>query len=230
MCLNSSKKQSESSIASFTACVLPEVTDVFVSGNSNTGVSTSSVPLKTKSSWYALRTTYGREQKAYEYIVSHDGVAFLPTIKTVKVVEGKSETHTISRIPNIFFAYGTDVDIKKFVYDNVNLPFLRFYYKHTHVGSKILREPLKVPDKQIETLRIICNSEQEDVVLLPDEVKKFTLGEKVLVTKGAFQGVVGVVARFKGQQRVGIVIDGIMTIATAYVPNAFLERYMENKQ
>jgi hypothetical protein len=34
---------------------------------------------------------------------------------------------------------------------------------------------------------------------------------------------VGRVARYQGQQRVGIVVDGLLTMATAYVPTAFLE-------
>lgn len=44
------------------------------------------------------------------------------------------------------------------------------------------------------------------------------------VTRGEFAGVIGRVTRFKGQQRVGIYIDGVATVATAYVPNAYLER------
>lgn len=45
----------------------------------------------------------------------------------------------------------------------------------------------------------------------------------VRIIDGKFKGVVGRVARYQGQQRVGIVIDGLLTIATAYVPTAFLE-------
>ena len=36
-------------------------------------------------------------------------------------------------------------------------------------------------------------------------------------------GVTGIVARYQGQQRVGIVIDGLLTMATACIPNAFIE-------
>ena len=37
------------------------------------------------------------------------------------------------------------------------------------------------------------------------------------------KGAIGKVVRFQGQQRIGIVIDGLMTVASAYVPSAFLE-------
>ena len=43
------------------------------------------------------------------------------------------------------------------------------------------------------------------------------------ITQGKFAGVVGRVARYKGQQRVGIVIEGTFTLATAYVPSGAVE-------
>ena len=66
--------------------------------------------------WYALRTTYGREKKAYDYITSHGGTAFYPTITEEKLVNGKKRIVTVSRLPNLFFAYGTKEEIQSFVY------------------------------------------------------------------------------------------------------------------
>ena len=173
--------------------------------------------------WYALRVTYGREKKAYEYFVEKHVEAYYPTIRTVKEVGGKRRTIVESRLPNIFFARGTEEEIKSYVYDNVNLPYLRFYYRHTHEGTRIFKEPLIVPDYQIESLKIICASEADDVIIVPPEVQKFQTGQTVRVIDGVFTGVIGKVARYHGQQRVAIIIEGLLTIASAYVPSAFLE-------
>ena len=162
-----------------------------------------------------------REKKAYDYIISKGGTAFYPTLSTVKLVDGKRKTVEESRIPNLFFAYGTEEEIKSFVYDNVNLHYLRFYYRHFHIGNKI--EPLIIPDNQIESLRIICKADADDIIVSTDEVQKFQKGQAVRIVEGKFKGVTGIVARYQGQQRVGIVIDGLLTMATAYIPNAFLE-------
>ena len=213
-----------------TSSVLPEVQTPPEEENSQTGVSTKNALLRTVKQedlphWFALRTTYGREKKAYEYIISHNGTAFYPTITKEKVVNGKKKLVVESRLPNIFFAYGTEEHIKSFVYDNVNLPYLRFYYKHTHVGAQIKKTPMIVPDSQIRSLQIICESNpSSEVLVLQQEVNKFKAGEKVKVVEGQFKGVEGIVARFAGQLRVGIVIDGLLTAATAYVPSAFLEK------
>lgn len=211
-----------------TSDVLPEVQKLTKAKNSNTGVSTSNALLKieTKNApqWYALRTTYGREKKAYDYLISKNVIAFYPTFKRIKLVDGKRITTEESRIPNIFFAYGTEEELKTFVYDNINLPYLRFYYQHTHiVGNKIVKVPLVVPYNQINSLKIICAADSDDIVVSTEVVEKFKSGQKVRIIDGKFKGVVGVVARYHSQQRVGIVIDGLLTMCTAYVPSAFIE-------
>lgn len=215
---------------SLTADVLPEANMLCDSKSSNTGVSTNyahsaSGEKKNVSRWYAVRTTYGREKKAYDFIIQHKGIAFWPTIIAEKTIKGEKQYIEVSRIPNLFFIYGTEETVKAFVYDNVNLPFLRFYYKHTHVGAKIILEPLIVPDNQINSLKVICTTNNgSNTFLLQEEVAKYKKGEKVIVKEGTFKGVTGIVARYHGQQRVGLVIDGLLTAITAYVPSAFLER------
>ena len=206
---------------------LPEVQKLLLAENSDTGVTTNNVPSATKH-WYAMRTTYGREQKAYDFIVSNGGTAFLPLIKQEKVINGKKSIIDASRIPNIFFVYGTEDEVKTYAFDNVHLPFLRFYYESHHEGVKIIKEPLVVPDQQIQSLRILCQAEAEDIRLVPDEmIQKFKEGDSVHIIEGEFKGIVGKVARWHGQQRVAIIIDGLCVIATAYVPSAYLEIHHE---
>ena len=215
--------------------VLPEVLEPGLAENSHTGVSTRNAlsgsilkTIKRKPKevphWYALRVTYGREKNVYDYLVGKHVEAYYPTIKTVKEVDGKRKTVEESRLPNIFFARGTEEEIKSFVYDNVNLPHLRFYYRHTHEGARLIKEPLIVPDYQIEGLKIICASEAEDVIIVPPEIQKFQAGQTVRVIDGVFKGVIGKIARYQGQQRVGIIIDRLLTVASAYVPTAFVEK------
>ena len=212
---------------------LPKVENSSQSENSDTVVSTHFVllPKEIMASrrvvrqphWYALRVTYGREKKAYDYMVEKHVEAFYPTIKTVKEVNGKQQTIEESRFPNMFFARGTEENIKSFVYDNVNLPYLRFYYRHIRKGNTIVNEPVIVPDYQMEVLKIICASGAQDVLVVPDTVQKFQKGQSVRVTDGVFVGLEGKVARYHGQQRVAVIIDGLLTMASAYIPSAFLE-------
>ena len=219
--------------AGLTSNVLPEAQSTVAAESSQTGVSTRYAYIATKpqiqkeedlSHWYALRTTYGREKKAYDYLTAKGITAFYPTTNVVKLIKGKRKVVTESRLPNIFFAYGTEEQLKSFVYDNVNLPFLRFYYRHIHEGNRIIKTPLIVPDNQMDSLKIICAADADNTFVSLVKVPKFEKGQLVKVTDGAFKGVTGRVARWQGQQRVGIVVDDLITIATAYIPNAFIEK------
>ena len=218
--------------AGLTSNALPEAQSTVAAESSQTGVSTKNALLVTKPKapreadiphWYALRTTYGREKKAYDYMTAKGITAFYPTTNVVKLIKGKRKVVTESRLPNIFFAYGTEEQLKSFVYDNVNLPFLRFYYRHVHVGRRIEKIPLIVPDYQMDSLKIICAADADNTIVSLGEVPKFEKGQLVKVIDGVFKGVVGRVARWQGQQRVGVVVDELVTVCTAYVPSAFLE-------
>ena len=218
--------------AGLTSNVLPEAQSTISAESSQTGVSTKNALLATKPKaqreadiphWYALRTTYGREKKAYDYLTAKGITAFYPTTNVVKLIKGKRKNVTESRLPNIFFAYGTEEQLKEYVYDNVNLPFLRFYYRHIHEGNRIIKTPLIVPDNQMDSLKIICAADADNTFVSLVKVPKFEKGQLVKVIDGVFKGVVGRVARWQGQQRVGVVVDDLVTVVTAYVPRAFLE-------
>lgn len=221
---NKSGGGSTSPCTGFTSDALPEVPGL-AAENSQTGVSTKNALLKTKiiPHWYVLRATYGQEKKAYDYLVSRKVKAFYPTMRVMKEVKGKRIYVVESRIPNLLFVFGTEEEIKTYVYDNVNLPFLRFYYRYFFVNHKTEKTPMIVPDRQMENLMIICASESDNIVFSSESIKKFEEGRLVRVIEGPFKGVIGRVAKYKKQQRVGITIDSIGTMATAYVPSDFLE-------
>ncbi len=211
-----------------TSNALPAVQMSLGTKNLQRGVSTDYVhhttdQKDTKPHWYALRCSYGREKKAYEYFLQKGIKAFYPTISRKVVGERKRQCVEESRIPNIFFAYDDFDTLKQYVYDNVHeeTKHIRFYYNQHHDGTK---EPLIIPDWQMNSLMLICNSEEDDIIIEPITATKFIKGQHVLVKEGPFAGVQGIVARFMGQQRVGISIDGLFTMTTAYVPSAFLER------
>lgn len=149
----------------FTSDVLPEVL-CLTAGNSHTGVSTNSTLLKTNNipHWYVLRATYGQEKKAYDYLVSKKVKAFYPTMRVMKEIKGKRIYVVESRIPNLLFVFGTEEEIKTYVYDNINLPFLRFYYRYFFVNHKTEKTPMIVPNHQMENLMIICDSESDNII------------------------------------------------------------------
>lgn len=82
--------------AGLTSNALPEAQSTVAAESSQTGVSTKNALLATKPKapreadiphWYALRTTYGREKKAYDYLTARGITAFYPTTNVVKLIK-----------------------------------------------------------------------------------------------------------------------------------------------
>lgn len=174
--------------------------------------------------WYTLRATYGRERMAYDYLTAQGLEVYYPTHEVVKLIGGKRCRVTESLLPNLLFCHATERELRRYVFDNVHLPYLRFYYRHHHEGRIIKRTPLIIPPDQMYNLRTICEAEADDILVMSTPISKFATGTLVRITHGKFAGVVGRIARYKGQQRVGIVIEGSLTIATAYVPSGAVEK------
>ena len=198
-------------------------------GKNQVGVSTNYIqPTKEPLRWYVLRATYGRVNASYEYLAQKGIEVYHPTIFVYRMVNGKRKRLEESRLPNIFFAQSTEEILKTYVFDNVNLPHLRFYYRYAGLGNERTKEPLIVPDRQMESLKIICGHKEADNVVVPNDKHQFEKGETVIVTDGDFKGVIGKVARYCKQLRVGVIIDSFLTIATAYVPRGYLKPYTPN--
>ena len=226
----------------FAPDALPEVQPSTPAENSQTGVSTNYIQSaneqpsesyskpksEKKKHWYVLRATYGRVKASYDYLDKKGITVYHPTIFVYRMVNGKRKRLEESRLPNIFSAHSTEEILKTYVFDNVNLPHLRFYYRYVGFGNERQKEPLIVPDRQMESLRIICGQQEADNVIVPNDKHQFEKGETVIVTGGDFKGVIGKVARYCKQLRVAVIIDGFLTIATAYVPRGYLKPYSPN--
>lgn len=67
------------------------------------------------------------------------------------------------------------------------------------------------------------STESDHVRIVSNEQCNFKSGDIVKVIDGEFKGVTGKVARIAGQQRVVVEVVGGCMVATAYIPNVFLE-------
>ena len=177
-----------------------------------------------QSHWYVLRATYGRELKAKDYLEQHGITTYLPLQTVTKRIDGKIRNFREPVLKNIFFGYGTENDLKNLVYDNVHLPFLRFYYdSFSDPKGSLVRRPLIVPSNQMISFKTICDASEADTIITDKVIRKFQIGDLVRVKAGPFEGVIGRVARYKGQLRVGLVINNFLTVTTTYIPKAYIE-------
>lgn len=174
--------------------------------------------------WFVFRATYGREGKARE-IIAREGVqVYMPTMRVKVMVAGVPRTVQKPLVPNMLFVWCTQAQADTFIKEHPDLPkFLRYYYNHVVVNPDGTNPPLVVPDKEMENFIRLTSVDSDHIKVVDPSQCRYRSGDRVRVIKGAFEGVEGRVARVTGQQRVVITLEGLCTVATAYIPSAFLE-------
>ena len=189
--------------------------------SSKTGVSVSYVPAPDKK-WYVFRASYGREDKASDYLVEDGTYTYVAKKIVEKCIGGKRKRYLQTLIPNLVFAYTTEERAKEYVSNMLHLSFLSFYFKHFELDSEKKNPPLTIPDEEMNRFILAtCNMNEHLLFVQPFQCH-FKGGELVRVVDGPFAGVEGRVARVAGQQRVVVSLSNIGLISTAYIPTAFI--------
>ena len=189
--------------------------------NLKTGVSVSYVPDPDKH-WYVFRASYGRENKASDYIVEDGTFVYIAKRYVRKIVNGKAKKVLETLIPNILFVYTTKEKAEEYVKNTPALSYLTYYYNHFEQDETNMNPPLTISCKEMENFMMATCNMSEHLKFVNESQCHFKGGEKVRVIDGTFAGVEGRVARVAGQQRVVVSLSNIGLISTAYIPTAFI--------
>ena len=190
--------------------------------NSQTGVSVRYLPTPGKR-WYVFRASYGREDKASDYIVEDGTFVYIAKRYVRKTVKGKQKKVLETLIPNLLFVYTTEDKAEDYIKNTPTLSFLTYYYNHFEIDDDQKNPPLTVSRKEMENFIVATCNKSEHLKFVDETQCHFKGGEIVKVIDGPFTGVEGRVARVSGQQRGVISLSNIGLISTAYIPTAFLK-------
>jgi len=191
--------------------------------SSKTGVSVKYVETLDKS-WFVFRVSYGREDKASDYLVDDGTYTYIAKKYVERYIRGKKKRYLQTLIPNLLFAYTTQKKAEEYVNNTPELSYLTYYYNHFELNSEQKNPPLIISCKEMERfIKATCNNNKHLLFVNPTQCH-FKSGELVKIIEGPFVGVEGKVARISGQQRVVISLSQIGLISTAYIPTAFLQK------
>lgn len=191
--------------------------------SSKTGVSVRYVPDPDKS-WFVFRASYGREDRASDYIVEDGTYTYIAKKYVEKYVGGIRKRFLQPLIPNLLFVYTTPDQATAYIKNTPPISFLSYYYNHFEKNEEHQNPPLIIPPKEMEAfMRATCSHNQHMLFVSPDKVR-FRSGETVRIVEGAFKGAEGKVARISGQQRVVVSLAQLGYVTTAYIPSAFLQK------
>lgn len=212
------------SSAGLTSSTSPEVQGQETK-NSQTGVSSNCVP-KGKKQWFVLRATYGRTEKALSYLQAKNVETYLPMHYVVKMIKGNRKLIKEPLLPNIIFAYMTREKTHEFVKKPaLTASWIKYYTDKTKPVEPETGKnpPVIIPDNEMTNFIKLTSVNSEHIIVLPPKRCHFKKDDLVRIIEGPFTGVVGRVGRAAGQQRVFVVLEGLCNVATAYIPNDFIQ-------
>ena len=82
---------------------------------------------------------------------------------------------------------------------------------------------MTIPERQMQNFMLVASHSDDSVMFLDEKTLKGKEGKHVVVTDGVFKGVTGVIRRVKHCKRVVVEIEGVASVAIAFVPSVLLK-------
>ena len=171
--------------------------------------------------WFPMRVTYSRELKVKAELDRLDIENFVPM--TYKLIDGDTDNPRRELVPainNLIFVHSTQERISHLKLSNETLEPLRYMIDQTAQKAHTI---MTVPDRQMENFMRVASRTDDSVMFLDDETVVGKEGKHVEIMGGAFEGVTGVIRRVKRCKRVVVEIEGVASVAIAFVPVEWLK-------
>ena len=169
--------------------------------------------------WFPMRVTYQREMKVKAELDRLGIENFVPM--RYKVVEsqngGDSELQRVlvPAISNLIFVRSTQERMSELKRRNEVLEPLRYMMDYTASQEHAI---MTVADREMENFMRVASRTDDSVMFLDNETVVGKEGKSVEIMGGEFEGVTGVIRRVKRCKRVVVEIEGVASVAIAWVP------------
>ena len=164
--------------------------------------------------WYALKVFYNKLAPITGQLDIDGFDYYVP----MHLVENASHNGYIKKplINSLLFIRVTPL-YTKFIQNRFNQQMM--FYKMMDKKTYAI-----IPDAQMENF-ILCTSIQEDgrLDVIGADRPEYHVGEHVRVIGGVFKGLEGHIKRIKKDRRLIVSIEGVVAVATEYIPRDFLE-------
>ena len=168
--------------------------------------------------WFPMRVTYQREMKVKAELDRLGIENFVPM--RYKVVERQNDGDTelrrvlVPAINNLIFVRETQERVSELKRTNEVLEPLRYMMDRT---ASLEHAIMTVADREMENFMRVASRTDDSVMFLDNETVVGKEGKRVEIMGGAFEGVTGVIRRVKRCKRVVVEIEGVASVAIAYV-------------
>ena len=168
--------------------------------------------------WFPMRVTYQREMKVKAELDRLGIENFVPM--RYKVMESQNDGDSelrrmlVPAINNLIFVRSTKERVSELKRTNEVLEPLRYMMDRTASCEHTI---MTVADREMENFMRVASRTDDSVMFLDEETVVGKEGKRVEIMGGAFEGVTGVIRRVKRCKRVVVEIEGVASVAIAYV-------------
>ena len=171
--------------------------------------------------WFPMRVTYSREMKVKGELERLEIENFVPM--KYKVADADTDhphRELVPAVNNLIFVHSTQEVISRLKLSNDVLEPLRYMMDLTTGDDPVI---MTVSDREMENFMLVASRTDDRVMFLDENSVVGKEGKHVLITGGAFKGVTGVIRRVKRCKRVVVELEGIASVAIAFVPAVLLK-------
>ena len=175
--------------------------------------------------WFPMRVTYQREMKVKAELDRLEIENFVPM--TYKLIDGDMDNphrELVPAINNLIFVHSTQERISYLKLSNETLEPLRYMIDQTAQQPHTI---MTVADRQMENFMRVASRTDDSVMFFNEDSVVVKEGKRVMITGGTFEGVTGVIRRVKRCKRVVVELEGIASVAIAFVPAVMLREIGE---
>ena len=168
--------------------------------------------------WYALKVFYNRVFEV-ERLLAQDGVKSYIPLRSVEVaVGGRTIRRREPAVSSLIFVRGPEryvLELPKRLKNST--PLMAYFDRDT-------RKPAVISDLEMNVFMLVASTDDPGLEYLGEEPSGLRSGDRVRVTEGPFKGAEGYIKRIKGNRRLIVSIEGVVAVATTYIPGCFLEK------
>jgi len=166
--------------------------------------------------WFALKVFYNKVFCIESELKKRNIESYIP-LQTVEIVR-QGITRTVQRqavASLLFFRAGEQQA------EEVQCLFRERAMLYIHRDTK---RPAAIPEHEMQIFMLVTSSGDSKLEYFNEKEHTYRTGDRVRVTGGIFKGAEGYIRRIRGDRRLVVAIEGIVAVATSYIPSCFLEK------
>lgn len=165
--------------------------------------------------WFAFKVFYNKVFEIQSELNRLHVESYIP-LQTVEVVR-RGITRTVRRpaVASLLFFRSTEQQAKE-----LQQLFRERTMLYIHRDTRL---PAIIPEQEMRIFILVTSTEDNKLEYFNEE-HAYCTGDRVRVTGGIFKGAEGYIRRIRGDRRLVVAIEGIVAVATTYIPSCFLEK------